>query len=82
MAILAPGGVASLRDPDHRPWALLTAALDWLSSAAMVASGSLWAGLIARFVGLASALVAYRLAGRAVFQKKAGCLPSSERQPE
>jgi len=82
LAILAPGGVASLREPDHRPWVLLTAALDWLSSAAMVTSGSLWAGLIVRFVGLASALVAYRLAGRAAHQKKTGCLPSSERQPE
>ncbi|MBC7317395.1 MAG: hypothetical protein H5T70_13310, partial [Chloroflexi bacterium] len=82
LAMLAPGGVVSLRDPDRRPWVLLAAALDWLSSAVMVASGSLWAGLIARFVGLASVLVAYRLARRAVLEKKTGCLPSSERQPE
>lgn len=62
LGLLAPGGFAALQNIHHRPWALLGASLDGVSTAVFIASGNLWAGGIARLAGFLGALVAFHWA--------------------
>ncbi len=82
LALLAPGSLAALREGPRRPWALLTISLDWLSTAVLVASGSLWPGLAARLLGFLAVLIAYGFVRRIAPQTETGCPPPAGNQPE
>jgi len=61
LALLSPGSAAALRHPARRPWALLPLALDWLSTALWMVTGSVWPGLLARLGESLALLLLYAL---------------------
>lgn len=64
LALLSPGSARALRQPVRRAWALLPLALDWLSTALWMVTGSLWPGLLARLGESLAMLLFYAMLRR------------------